>query len=315
MFKVKIPSAIFDPATTDPVVQKQAEALADITRNAPHWTKTGAPEARLARIEGRSALPAPVYSDRAEWRECDGPAGPIRLRYFPNDAARGTYLHIHGGGWVLGAADHQDVALEKLSKATGLACLSVDYRLAPEHVHPAGPDDCVAAALHLVENRGLYGGQQLFIGGESAGGHLTAATLLRLRDDHGGVPFTAANLVYGAYDLAMTPGAVAYGQDKPILRSSDISAFAKAFIGEGDAADPAISPIRADLHDLCPALFTVGTNDALYEDTMAMWARWMHAGNEAELALFPGGFHAFNAAPSPLTTQFNQTVYDFLNAY
>lgn len=311
--RIKLPQSLFDPGSVDPVVQRQAKALTEITNTAPHWTQTGAPEARKARIEGRSALPAPVYADQAEWRECAGPAGPVRLRYIPHDNARGTYLHIHGGGWVLGGADHQDLALVALSRATGLACLSVEYRLAPEHPFPAGPDDCLAAARHLIDQAGLYGGDQLYIGGESAGAHLAAVTLLRLRDKDGISPFLAANLVYGAYDLRMTPGARAYGQDKPILRTSDIENFVAAFAGDTDPADPAISPVLADLSGLCPALFSVGTNDALYEDTMAMWARWSASGNPAELALYTGGYHAFNAAPSPLTDAFNARVYKYLN--
>src|SRR5690606_24582730 len=118
-----------------------------------------------------------------------------------------VYLHIHGGGWVLGAADQQDVLLQRIAEGAGVAVVSVDYRLAPEHPFPAAPDDCAAAASWVLENAASeWGTERLLVGGESAGAHLTALTLLRLRDRMGAPDaVSAANLVFGAYDLSMTP--------------------------------------------------------------------------------------------------------------
>ena len=133
----------------------------------------------------------------------------IRLRVVaPERAATGVYLHMHGGGWALGAADMQDPALRDIARATGLCVVSVDYRLAPEHPYPAGPDDCEDAALWLVERGAAELGApaRFAVGGESAGAHLALVTLLRLRDRHGkGGAFCAANLVFGCFDMTMTP--------------------------------------------------------------------------------------------------------------
>ena len=95
-----------------------------------------------------------------------------------------------------------------LAEATGLAIASVEYRLGPEHPHPAGPDDCEDAALWLLGGGAAELGapERFAIGGESAGGHLSALTLLRLRA-RGGPTFAAANLVFGAFDLSLTPNA------------------------------------------------------------------------------------------------------------
>jgi acetyl esterase/lipase len=238
----------------------------------------------------------------------------IPLRIVAPDTPRGVYLHIHGGGWVLGGADMQDPKLERIADNTGLAVVSVEYRLAPEHPYPAGPDDCEAAALWLARNaKTEFGADLSAIGGESAGGHLSAVTLLRMRDRHGFTGFRAANLVYGAYDLSMTPSQRLFGHERLMLRSSDIVQFINAFLpAVPDRRDPDISPLYARLHGMPPALFTVGTADALLDDTLFMHARWLAAGNAAELAIYPGGAHGFTLFPNALAEQAAARIDAFL---
>ena len=99
-------------------------------------------ETRRARREGLGIFPAPVFAPHARTLEIDGPRGPVSLRVIaPERELTGTFLHIHGGGWVLGAEDLQDPRLDRLAHDTGLAVVSVGYRLAPEDPYPAGPDD------------------------------------------------------------------------------------------------------------------------------------------------------------------------------
>jgi acetyl esterase len=113
----------------------------------------------------------------------EGPAGPLRLRILRSGAVRACYLHLHGGGWALGAPDRQDQTLLRFARAARLAVVAVDYRLTPEHPHPAGLADCVAALRWLVVNgRRELGARRLIVGGESAGAHLAALALLVLRD-------------------------------------------------------------------------------------------------------------------------------------
>ncbi len=171
---------------------------------------------RRQRESGSSWTGPIVRSDRAVTRSIPSPAGPVSLRVVVPDRVDGVYLHMHGGGWALGAADQQDVLLTTLADAVHAAVVSVEYRLAPEHPFPAGPDDCEVAALWLVEHAGAeFGSSRLMIGGESAGAHLSALTLLRLRDRHNiSGAFVAANLVFGVYDLAMTPSARAWGAQR-----------------------------------------------------------------------------------------------------
>ena len=275
-------------------------------------------QTRRKRREGLGPFPAPVFLDRARDTAIEGRSGRIGLRIVaPEQQAVGAYLHIHGGGWALSAADMQDPILAELADATGLCAVSVDYRLAPEHPYPAALEDCEDAALWLLrEGLGELGLPPVVtIGGDSAGGHLSVTTLLRLRDRHGIDAIRAANLIYGAFDLSQTPSQLNWGERNLILNTPVIRWFGDMFLPGRDVAarrDPDISPLYADLHGLPPALFTVGTLDPLLDDTLFMQARWEAAGNRAELRVWPEAIHGFNAFPLRVTAAARAEQYAFL---
>jgi acetyl esterase/lipase len=280
----------------------------------PDWWITGAQAMRDARARGEGPFPLQAQSPRARRIEIPGNGGPIGLHIIPAERPRGVYLHIHGGGWVLGGANQQDPLLEQIVNNTGLSCVSVEYRLAPEHPYPAAADDCETAALWIVEHcRKEFDTDMLTIGGESAGGHLSAVTLLRMRDRHAYSGFRAANLVYGAYDLSMTPSQRAFGNERLVLRTRDMAKFYDAFLShDQDRRAPDVSPLYADLRGMPPALFTIGTRDALLDDSLFMHARWLAAGNRAELAVHPGGAHGFTLFPIALAAAANAKIHAFL---
>jgi acetyl esterase len=310
----------FDPAlfredAIAPDIANQNAALVHLLSAQPDWWIVGAAAFRAARRRGEGPFPAPVMSARAQTIMITGRDGnQIPLRIIAAANPRGIYLHIHGGGWVLGGADMQDPMLERIADGTGQTVVSVEYRLAPEHPYPAGPDDCEAAAAWLVQNaRREFGTDALTIGGESAGGHLSAVTVLRMRDRYGYIGFRGANLVYGAFDLSLTPSQRQFGNRRLVLRTIDIQQFANAFLPTTlDRRVPDISPLYADLHGLCPALFSVGTKDALLDDTLFMHARWIAAGNTAELAIYPGGPHGFTLFPNELSKAAGERSNAFL---
>jgi acetyl esterase len=276
--------------------------------------------ARRQRLEGGGVFPPPTFrDDRARDITIAGRSGPIGLRVIaPEAEAVGAYLHIHGGGWALSAANLQDPLLVELADATGLCAVSVDYRLAPEHPHPAAADDCEDAALWLLrEGLGELGLPAVAtIGGESAGGHLSALTLLRLRDRHDITgAFAAVNLIYGAFDLSMTPSQRNWGERNLILSTPILHYFGDMFLpGLDDEArrDPDVSPLYADLRDMPPALFTVGTLDPLLDDSLFMEARWRAAGAPTELRIWPEAIHGFNAFPLKVTAAARAEQYAFL---
>jgi acetyl esterase/lipase len=260
--------------------------------------ETRAFNAELERvIAGMSpAHTVPPDETRRARREGD----EIRVRTLePDGEPAGLYVHIPGGGWTFGAADLQDAALQALVENTGFAAASVEYRLAPEHPWPAGADDCEDAVLALLER----GPNRIAIGGESAGAQLSVVTLLRLRDRHGidvRAAFSGANLVFGAFDLSGSPSRLLWGDRELVLSSPAMDWFAQNLMpgsGVAEQRHPEVSPLYADLRDLPPALFTVGTCDPLLDDTLFMAARWEAAGNESELAVWAEGVHGFTAFP------------------
>lgn len=306
---------LFAPSSASEETRATNARLVELLTGMPEWWEVGAETIREARRRGEGPFPLPQISARARVREIPARGGhKIALRVVAPENPRGVYLHIHGGGWVLGSADAHDMMLERIASNVGLVGVSVEYRLAPEHPYPAGPDDCEDAALWLVRNaRAEFGSDVLTIGGESAGGHLSAVTLLRLRDRHGFAGFRGANLVYGAFDLTMTPSQRQFGNTRLVLRTLDIEKFSGAFLPGGlDRRDPDISPLYADLRGLCPALFSVGTADALLDDSLFMHARWIAAANRAELAVHPGGAHGFTLFGGALAEAAATRMDDFL---
>ena len=311
----------FDPAlfrddSISPETAKFNGAIVALLTGGPEWWIVGAPAFRAARRRGEGPFPAPVMSSRARTMAIRAKDGhEIPLRVIVPAKPRGIHLHLHGGGWVLGGADLQDPTLERIADNTGQAVVSVEYRLAPEHPYPAGPDDCEAAAVWLLQNaKREFGADAVTIGGESAGAHLAAVTMLRMRDRHGYNGWRGANFVYGAFDLSLTPSQRQFGNTRLVLRTIDVHQFSNAFLPAiTDRRAPDISPLYADLQGLCPALFSVGTRDALLDDTLFMHARWVAAGNPAELAIYPGGAHGFTLFPNDLAAGATARIDAFLN--
>jgi acetyl esterase len=230
----------------------------------------------------------------------------------PDVLPRAVYLDIHGGGFYLGTAAMGDIRNVRLAESLRVAVVSVEYRLAPEHPWPAGPDDCEAAARWLLEHAGAeFGAETLLIGGASAGANLSAATLLRVRDRLGAIDrFAGAHLAYGPYDLsASSPSGRIHAAASDLFRP-----LYMGHVPREERTDPDISPLYADLHHLPPARFSVGARDGLYEDSVAMAARWAAAGNECVLDVFPDAPHGFDALPMRMADVAHDRALGFLDS-
>ncbi|MEV6944871.1 alpha/beta hydrolase [Streptomyces sp. NPDC051172] len=246
-------------------------------------------------------------------------ADGVGVRVFVPDQVDGVYLHLHGGGWAFGSAGGQDERLWRLAVQARLAVVSVEYRLAPEHPFPAGPDDCEAAARWLVEHAAAeFGTGRLLIGGESAGAHLSVVTLLRLRDRHRITgAFRAAQLLFGPYDLSMTPSQRLFGSKRLLSNTESLQGSYELFtpgMGAEERRDPEISPLFADLTGLPPARIVVGTEDPLLDDSLFLAQRWQAAGAPVELGVVAGAMHGFTLFPLTVTEREQAREREFLGA-
>jgi len=230
-------------------------------------------------------------------RAIPGPAGEIPIKVF-TPGGEGPWpllVYLHGGGWVIGSpATHAKLCAE-LSEGAGVVVVSVDYRLAPEHPAPAALDDCVAAIRWAAGNAGALNadGSRFAVGGDSAGANLTAAAMLRLRDE-GGPRARLQLLLYGAFTFDNgLPSVIENGEGKILTRQSMEWFYGHYLAGGATTADPYIAPIKGDLHGLPPARLIVGTLDPLRDDSQLFAKALEEAGVPATLSVYPDQPHVF----------------------
>lgn len=257
--------------------------------------------------------------DEAEERTIPGPDGDIPIRVFVPSTVHAVYLSIHGGAFMMGSRRSSDQVNWRIAQRCSVAVVSPEYRLAPEHRYPAGHDDCEAVALWLLGHAAdQFGSDRLLIGGESAGAHIAAVTVLRLRDRHGAAHrLFGANLNCGVFDITGTPSRTLPPPEHDVLAAAPAGGTSAAtyFASVDDLRDPDVSPLFADLRDLCSALFTVGTGDTLVDDTVFMAARWELAGNETELVVYPHGPHGVTGSPTEMGRRAQARVEDFIRVH
>ena len=242
----------------------------------------------------------------------DTNVGDFQVRVFPTANHRGLYLHFHGGGWVLGSIYEQDKHLARLARKTRLQVMTIDYPLAPESALPATLDHAEAAVRGV-----LAASPQLpcYLGGESAGAHIALSVALRLRDTELLSRIQALSLCYGIYDLSMTPSQRGWGERFLGLSTPHLDWFyelALPGLTAEERRSPNLSPLYQTCEDMPPALFVVGTEEPLLDDTLFMAARWQAAGNDTQLAVYPGAPHGFNGMNTALGRHGNEVIYEFI---
>lgn len=225
---------------------------------------------------------------------------PVRILR-PEGRVRGVVLDIHGGGWAIGNARMDDALNRGLIAACQVAVVSVDYRLAPRASVAGMIAECVAAAQWLLDEAPEWRDLPVIVTGESAGGHLAAATLLVLKGQPGFARIAGALLHYGVYDLSGTDSARHAGPDTLVLDGPDLLAGLRRLTPgarEDQRRDPAISPLYADFDGMPPALLFVGALDPLRDDSRLLARRWgEHATAELhEIPEAPHGFIRFDTA-------------------
>ena len=263
------------------------------------------PQAAREQMARRMAGGEPVPVARVEDRKVAGPNGDIRIRiYTPEgDGPFGALVYFHGGGWVVGDIEMTDQPCRMVTNAAGCVTVSVDYRLAPEHKFPAGPEDCYAATKWVAENGRAIGvdAKRIAVGGTSAGGNLAAATALMARD-RGGPGIAYQLLIYPATRRELdTPSHQQFANDGYyVLSRADMEWFWGHYLArEADALNPYACPARAEtLAGLPPAMVMTAEYDPLRDEGEAFAARLREEGVATVLKRYEGVTHGFFGMPS-----------------
>ncbi len=251
----------------DPDAQRLLDMIALAGRPPLH---TLTPEAARALYrESRKAMQSPP-PDVAEWRDID--ADGVRIRFYRGAGAvdgRGL-LYLHGGGWVLGDLASHDGVCRTLANEARCRVVAVDYRLAPEHPCPAALEDCATALAYVVHHGEELGidPASLAVGGDSAGGTLAALLALAGRDGSGPAPCFQL-LLYPSTDLTCSHPSFDLFKAGVPLTADGMRWFRDLYVGPANAADPAISPLRARLDALPPAFVMTAGYDPLRDEGIA----------------------------------------------
>ena len=248
----------------------------DIAQSRARFEKTavflgGAPDAKVEKVDA-GGVPS-------EWVMAPG-----------CDTGR-AILYLHGGGYAIGSLNtHRRLAYD-ISAASAAKVLLIDYRLAPEHPFPAAVDDATSAWRWLLQQG--FSTSRLAIAGDSAGGGLTIATLVNLRDKKLGLPACAAALSPWV-DLEGLGNSIATraAQD-PMVQKDGLLWMAKMYLNGKDPKTPLAAPLHADLKGLPPTLVQVGTAETLLDDAIRIAEKMHAAGVDARLAIWPNQLHVF----------------------
>lgn len=221
-------------------------------------------------------------------------------------------LYLHGGGWVSGSGANYLPLAADISLAAKCAVLLPDYRLAPEHPFPAGLEDCIAAHEWLVANgpAGPDPAKATFICGDSAGGNLTLATLLALRDRKrplpaGGIALSAAT------DFTLASPSLKNVHD-PILSSRTMPEFRDRYLAKTDPRNPLASPVFGDYHGIPPLLIQVGEHEMLRDDSVRVAKKAIADGARVKFEIWPGMVHVFQIRELPESRQAIEQIAEFM---
>jgi acetyl esterase/lipase len=209
-------------------------------------------------------------------------------------------LYIHGGGWTSGGLDSHRPLSARISAASGCAVLAVDYRLAPEHAFPAGLDDCVAAYRWLREHgpNGPAPARSLFVAGDSAGGNLTLALLLALKQRGLPLPNAAIPISPATDFLATGDSYRTRAARDPILKGGPeaIRLLSAVYLqGRAQPEHPLVSPLYGDFAGLPPLLIHVGDEEVLLDDSTRVAEKAKQAGVDVTLEVWPEMPHVWHA--------------------
>ena len=243
--------------------------------------------AQYERAEKVFPTPPEVKVDRVS-----APAAPAEWLRPPGAVAGRVVLYLHGGGYVIGSPRSHRHLAAAIASAAAASALLLDYRLAPEHPFPAAVDDATAAYRWLLDQ--AIAPEHVVIAGDSAGGGLTMATLLALRDR--GVPLPAGGVCISPWvDLTCSGGSYrTKATVDPIVTQAGVAEMARAYLGNVSPRTPLASPLFADLRGLPPLLIHVGSDEVLLDDSVQLAATAKAASVETTIEVWERMIHVWH---------------------
>jgi len=220
------------------------------------------------------------------------PAAPAEWLRPPSAAPGRVVLYLHGGGYVIGSSRSHRHLAAAIAGAAGASALLLDYRLAPEHPFPAAVEDATSAYRWLLDQ--AIAPERIVIAGDSAGGGLTVATLLALREAR--VPLPAGAVCISPW-VDLTCSGASYrtmAAADPIVRRAGVEEMARAYLGATPPRTPLASPLFADLRGLPPLLIHVGSDEVLLDDAVQLAERAKAAGVDATLEIYDRMIHVWH---------------------
>ncbi|CAN5246803.1 alpha/beta hydrolase [soil metagenome] len=217
-------------------------------------------------------------------------------------------LYLHGGGYCMGSLTSQRDLVGRLALASGIAFISLDYRLAPEHPHPAALDDAVAAYRDLRASG--FGAHQLALAGDSAGAGLVFATTLALRSAGEDVPAALAALSPWV-DLTPSSAGLEPARDGDPTTGSGLEEMAEAYLAGIDPRTPLVSPVRAPRADLIgfpPVRIDAGADEVLVDDATVLTTNLRDAGVDVTITVWPDMVHVFQVFPAEVVPESAESI-------
>jgi monoterpene epsilon-lactone hydrolase len=294
------------------MASNELQMIIDAFRSQPKLSDLGIEEQRAQMEAGFTQFQLPTD---VSCEPVDAGGVPAEWITTPGAVAERVICYLHGGGYVLGSiSTHRELA-SRLSRAASARVLVLDYRLAPENPFPAAVDDSTAAYrwLHSIG----VDPARLVIAGESAGGGLTVATFVALRD--AGEPLPAAGICLSPWvDLACQGDSiVTKAEIDPVADKESMLMLAKAYLGDTDPCTPLASPLYADLTGLPPLLIQVGTAECLFDDAKRLAERARAAGVDVTLEPWDDMIHMWHmyAAMLPEGQQAIDRIGEFIRQH
>jgi monoterpene epsilon-lactone hydrolase len=294
------------------MASEQLQMIIEVLRSRPTQEGLTFEEMRADFEQATSffAVPADVRCE-----EVDAGGVPAEWIMTPEATAERIILYLHGGGYTIGSVKTHRELISRLSRVAGARARAINNRLAPEHPFPAAVEDATTAYRWLLKN-GMEP-SRIVIAGDSAGGGLTVAALVALRDAGDALPAAGVCLSPWVDMEGIGESATAKAEADPIVQREHLLEMAEAYLGGANPRTPLAAPLYADLAGLPPLLIHVGTAEVLLDDSVRLAERARAAGVDVVLEQWEDMIHVWHIFASilPEGQQALDRIGEFIRKY